>query len=142
MRKDTNEVTQTTNYEEKRILGQARGMSVLYINVFLSSLNKYFSSSLQSSFSSLFWGSPLIRIFIFLLYLHRDYLSPTPRRLRLHSQDFCLIRNILATTVHGHFLINAAKGVIVLHLMQMGQLLHPSPFISLVTRAESTFFPL
>ena len=36
-----------------------------------------------------------IMIFIFLLSLHIDYLSPTLRGLRLHSQDFYLIQNIL-----------------------------------------------
>ena len=50
--------------------------------------HKYFNSSLQSSFlslSPLFPPNPPIRIFIFLLYLHIDYLSPTPGGLRSHS---------------------------------------------------------
>ena len=46
-----------------------------------------------------------------------------------------------ATTVHGHFLINAARGVVVLYLMQRGWLLHPSFFIILVFRSKFAFFP-
>ena len=44
------------------------------------------------------------------------------------------------TTVHGHFLINATKGVVVLYLLRRGWLLHPSSFILLVFRAKSVFF--
>ena len=45
----------------------------------------------------------------------------------------------LATTVHGHFLINTAREVVVLYLMQRGWLLCPSFFILLVFRAQSIF---
>ena len=64
---------------------------LFYICVFVSHLNKYVNSWLQSSLPLFSFGIHLIRIFIFLLYLHIDYLSPTLGQLRFHSQDFCLI---------------------------------------------------
>ena len=46
---------------------------------------------------SSFFLSLCIRIFIFLLSLHIDYFSPTLGGLRLHSQEFRLIQNILVS---------------------------------------------
>ena len=80
-------MTKTTNYEKKRILSHVRGWSVVYMCVSLLSVTKLFSF--------LFSWIPLIGIFIFLLYLHIDYLNPTFGGLRLHSQYLCLIQNIL-----------------------------------------------
>ena len=75
---------------------------------------------------SSFFLSLCIRIFIFLLYLHIDYLSPTLGGLRLHSQDLSHPEHIskhlpcnlsCATTIYGHFLIKEARGMGVLHLI-------------------------
>ena len=112
----------------------------LYIWVFLFSW-------LQSSSPFFFHKDPHFS-FIFTYRLSQSY---TWRAeivfLRLlfhpeHTSKLLLYNLSCATTVHGHFLINVARGVVVLYLMWRGWFLHPSPFILLVTRAKSTFFPL
>ena len=105
------------------------------------------SSSLSLSLSlSLSYGSSFPFIFT-----HRLSQSYTWRAeivfLRLlfhpeHTSKLLLYNLSCATTVHGHFLINVARGVVVLYLIWRGWFLHPSLFILLVTRAKSTFFPL
>ena len=89
-------MTKTTNHEEKRILGHAGGMYVLYMCVSFS-LEQICQLLVTKFALPLFSMISHIRIFILLLYLHIDYLSPTPGGLRLHSQDFCLIWNVLVS---------------------------------------------
>ena len=150
MRKDANEMTQTTNYEEKMILGQARGMSVLYIRIsfFFELIFQFFIPKLSFLF---FWGSPHKDLHFSFIFTHRLSQSYTWRAkiafpgLLSHPErtsKFLQCNSSCATTVHGHFLINAVREVVAMHLMGMRQLLHPSPFISLITHAKSTFFLL
>ena len=56
-----------------------------YIYVFLSPLNKYVSSWIQSPHFYLFFSILSHMDLHFLLYLHIDYLSPTLGGLRLYS---------------------------------------------------------
>ena len=72
----------------------------------------------------------LIRISLFLLYLHIDYFDPTLGGLSCiflgllshpeHTSKLLPYNLSCATTIHDHFFINAAREVIVLHLMQKG----------------------
>ena len=148
MRQGANEMTRATNYKEKRLLDQARGISILYTYVFLTYTNvSVLGHKVLSFFLFFFYPIPHIWILIFILYLNTNHLNLTLGGLRLHSQDIYLIRNILVSfypailAVHGHFVINATEGVVVLYLMRKGCLLHPSSIIFLVFCAESTFFP-
>ena len=111
--------------------------------------SSFFSLSLSFFFFSLYpfsYGSSFP--FIFTHRLSQPYTWRAEivfLRLLFHSEHTSklLLYNLsCATTVHGRFLINAARGVVVLYLMWRGWFLHPSPFILLVTRAKSTFFPL
>ena len=148
MRQGANEMTRATNYKEKRLLDQARGISILYTYVFLTYTNVSVLGHKVLSFFLFFYPIPHIWILIFLLYLNTNHLNLILGGLRLHSQDFYLIRNILVSfypailAVHGHFVINATKGVVVLYLMRREWFLHPSPFILLVFCVESAFFLL
>ena len=93
----------TLRYEEKWILGPTQGRSLYIWFCFL-----YFTNLSLLSFSL-----PLTRIFIFLLYLPKDYLHPKPGGLRLHflgllshpehTSKFLPCNLSCATTVHGHF---------------------------------------
>ena len=105
---------------------------------------------------------------LFFFFLHSFFVSPTPDLfLALYIQLKCIwilhlegwdhIPRILfssrtyqqalhwnvscATIVYGHFLINAARVVVVLHLMRRECLLYLSFFIFLVFHAKSVFFP-
>ena len=75
-------MTRATNYEEKRLLSQARGMPILYVCFFLTYIN--ISVLGYKVFSSLFLD-PLIWILIFLLYLNTNHHNLTLGGLRLHS---------------------------------------------------------
>ena len=115
---------ETLNYEEKGILDPTRGRSFIYM-VLLFLLYK-----------SLFFWIPLHKDlhfpFIFTQKLSSSYtwmrLSSSKCRMRLHFWDFRPIQNIYvklllcnlscAITVHGYFLINAVRGVVILHLMR------------------------
>ena len=77
-------MTKTTNYEENRLLNQARGMSTLYICVSFS-LVQIFQFLVTKSSSSSSFSIPHIWIFIFLLYLNTNHLNPTLGGLILHS---------------------------------------------------------
>ena len=90
---------------------------------------------------SSFFLSLCIRIFIFLLSLHIDYFSPTLGGLRLHSQEFRLIQNILVSIYPAIWAVPPLF-MVIFSLMRRGWLLHPSPFILLVTCAKFAFFPL
>ena len=129
-------MTRPTNYEK-------RGSSIrpeeclFYICVFLSHSHKHFSSWLQSLSSFLFLDLH-IWILMFLLYLNKSSLSYTWRAEIAfvgllshpeHTSKFLPCNLSCATTVHDHFLINAAREVVVLYLMRRGWLLHPSSFI-------------
>ena len=78
-------MTKTTNYKEKRLLGQARGMSTLYMCVSFSLVQIFQFLVTKSSSSSSSFSIPHIWIFIFLLYLNTNHLNPTLGGLRLHS---------------------------------------------------------
>ena len=67
---------------------------LLYMSLAFSFSQVFFFFFQKFLFHLSFW-IPFIRIFIILLYFHIDYLNPTFGGLRLHSQDFCLISNIL-----------------------------------------------
>ena len=106
----------TLNYEEKGILGPTRGRSFIYM-VLLSLLYESFSSH----FLSIPYHKDLHFPFIFTQRVYSSYtwrveiaflgLLSHPE----HTSKFLPCNLSCATTVHGHFLINAARGVVVLH---------------------------
>ena len=118
-------MTRPTNYEK-------RGSSVrpeeclFYICVFLSPLYKYYSSWLQSPlffplfYFILFIFYPHIWILIFLLYLNTNHPNPTLGGLKLHSQDFCLIRNILVS-FYSTILVVPPLFMVISSLMRLGE---------------------
>ena len=65
-------MTTATNYEEKSILGQARGMSILYMNVCLSHLYKYFNSWLQSLLLLLFFSPSHMDLNFSFIFKHKS----------------------------------------------------------------------
>ena len=94
MSKDANEMTRITKFWRKNDPWSGpRSVCFIYVYyfLFLTSISVLGYQAFLTTFSSI----PYIRIFIFLLYLHIDYPSPTPGELRLYSQVFCLIWNIL-----------------------------------------------
>ena len=122
MRQEANKITRATSFKGKILLGQARGMSI-FIYVCISHLYKCFSSWLQSSlFSSSFFFFLLshIWIFLFLLYLNTKHLNLTLEGLRSHSQDFCLIRNILVS-FYLAILVVSPLFTVISSLMQLGE---------------------
>ena len=124
---------------------------MFYICVFLSPLNKYVSSWLPSSpflFFSLSMHKDLHFSYIFThrlswFYTWRAEIAfPGLLSHSEHTSKLLPCNLSYATNVHGHFFINVAKGVVILYLMWRGWLLHPSPFILLVTYAKFALFPL
>ena len=94
MSKNANEMTRITKlWRKKDPQSGSRSVCFIYVYYFLFLTSIYVLC--YQAFLSLFSSIPYIRIFIFLLYLHIDYPSHTPGELRLYSQVFCLIRNIL-----------------------------------------------
>ena len=138
-------MTKTTNCGDKMILGQAREGSFVYISVTFLLVTKFFL------FLFFFFGSPHKDLHLSFKYTQKLSQSYTWRAEIAftgllshpeHTSKLLPCNLSCATTVHGNFLINVARGVVVLHLMRRRQLLHISPFVLLLTYAKSTFFPL
>ena len=102
------------------ILGQAREGSFVYISVTFLLVTKFF-------LFLFFSGSPHKDLHLSFKFTHKLSYSYTWRaeiaftRLQSHSEHTSKLLpcNLsCATTVHGNFLINVARGVVVLHLMR------------------------
>ena len=120
----------------------------LFLYICLSNLYKCSNSWLQSDFLSIFLIPLHLDLPITFISSHNSFESYTWRAeivlLELlshleHTSKFLSCNLSCAITIHGHFLINAARGVVVSYLMQSGWLLYTSFFILLVFHAKSAF---
>ena len=106
---------------------------LFYICVCLSRLYKYLSSWLQSPLFFIFSDLPYMDLNFSFIFKNKSSSSYTWRAeitfLGLlshpeHTSKLLPCNLSCATTVYGHFLINATRGVVVLYLMRRRWLLH------------------